>query len=293
MPWYKSGTVSVALNSNAVIGTGAAFIANSRVGDAFRGPDGGWYEVTNIASDTALSISPNYQGATNAAGTYALAPMQGYVKESADTLRALVNTYGTKLAALGTTGNYDVLPVVKGGTGGTDQASARAGIGLGAVAIESVVPVLKGGTGGATQAAARTGLGLKTAAAADILGTVSQSGGVPTGAIIETGSNANGTYTKYADGTMICGRTLDLSSLSITTPMGALFASAQQTGKSFAAAFSAFPTCLIKAISANANVYVGDFALPVTTASQAFYAIAPVSGSQNVTAVIFAYGRWF
>jgi len=120
MPWYKSGTVSVVLNSNAVIGAGTAFIANSRVGDAFRGPDGGWYEVTNIASDTAMSISPNYQGASNAAGAYALAPMQGYVKDSADTLRSLVNLYGAKLAALGTTGNYDILPANKGGTGISD-----------------------------------------------------------------------------------------------------------------------------------------------------------------------------
>lgn len=38
----------------------------------------------------------------------------------------------------------------------------------------------------------------------NILGTVSQSGGIPTGAIIESGSNANGTYVKYADGTLIC-----------------------------------------------------------------------------------------
>jgi len=103
MPWYKSGTVSVTLNSNAVIGASTAFIANSRVGDAFRGPDGGWYEVTNIASDTAMSIAPNYQGATNAAGTYALAPMQGYVKDSADALRALVNQFGGVLAVLGET----------------------------------------------------------------------------------------------------------------------------------------------------------------------------------------------
>jgi hypothetical protein len=103
MPWYKSGTVSVVQNSNAVIGTGTAFIANSRVGDAFRGPDGGWYEVTNIASDTALSISPNYQGVTAASGAYALSPMQGYVKDSADALRALVNQFGGVLAVLGET----------------------------------------------------------------------------------------------------------------------------------------------------------------------------------------------
>lgn len=88
MTWYKAGTVSVTSGSNAVIGSGTSFIANSRVGDAFRGPDGGWYEVTNIASDTALSIAPNYQGASVATGGYSLAPMQGYVKDSADALRA-------------------------------------------------------------------------------------------------------------------------------------------------------------------------------------------------------------
>jgi hypothetical protein len=36
-----------------------------------------------------------------------------------------------------------------------------------------------------------------------VVGTVSQSGGVPTGAIIERGSNANGEYVKYADGTLV------------------------------------------------------------------------------------------
>lgn len=42
-----------------------------------------------------------------------------------------------------------------------------------------------------------------TAAALDVLGTASQSEGTPTGAIIERGSNANGEYTKFADGTLI------------------------------------------------------------------------------------------
>lgn len=37
-----------------------------------------------------------------------------------------------------------------------------------------------------------------------IVGTVSQSSGVPTGAIIERGSNSNGEYIRYADGTQIC-----------------------------------------------------------------------------------------
>lgn len=46
-----------------------------------------------------------------------------------------------------------------------------------------------------------------------IVGTVSQSGGVPTGAIIERGSNANGEYTRWADGTQIATN----SNAAITT----------------------------------------------------------------------------
>lgn len=98
MTWYKAGTVAVALGSNAVLGTGTSFIANSRVGDAFRGPDGEWYEVTNIASDTALSIAPGYQGATVTAGGYSLAPMQGYVKDSADALRVATQEIASGVA---------------------------------------------------------------------------------------------------------------------------------------------------------------------------------------------------
>lgn len=230
MPWYKAGTVSVAQNSNAVTGTGTSFIANSRVGDAFLGPDGRWYEVTNIASNTAMSISPNYLGATAGSGTYALAPMQGYVKESADALRALVNQFGTKLAALGTTGNYDILPVNKGGTGAADSVNALANLGAQAksnslsalsfagFAADQLPYFTSNSAAGlatftafgrslvddATPAAARSTLQLGAAALAAIVGAVGQSGGVPTGAVMEYGSNANGSYLRLADGTQIC-----------------------------------------------------------------------------------------
>ncbi|SFS27615.1 hypothetical protein [Pseudomonas sp. NFACC42-2] len=88
MTWYKTGTVAVTQGSNAVIGTGTSFIANSRVGDGFRGPDGGWYEITNIASDTAMAISPPYGDSS----AYSIAPLQGYLKDSADALRTATKT---------------------------------------------------------------------------------------------------------------------------------------------------------------------------------------------------------
>lgn len=50
-----------------------------------------------------------------------------------------------------------------------------------------------------------------------ILGTVSQSSGVPTGAIIERGSNANGEYVRFADGTQICQFLLASTSVSAET----------------------------------------------------------------------------
>jgi hypothetical protein len=160
MPWYKAGTVSVTKNSSTVTGIGTAFVANIRVGEEFRGPDGVGYEITNVASDTALSIDPPYMGVTGT-GIYAVKPVQGYLKSAADALNALRLQFGAKLAALGTTGNYDTLPVAKGGTGAANQVDARAGLGLGAVATENILPVVKGGTGGNTAAAARAALGVK------------------------------------------------------------------------------------------------------------------------------------
>lgn len=123
MPWYSAGTVAVTNNNPTVTGTGTSFSANVRVGDALRGPDGLWYEVTNVASATVISIKPNYQGTTTAAGSYAIAPMQGYVKDSADALRGFVNQYGAQLASLGA---WSTAPTA---------ADARTQLGLGPLAI--------------------------------------------------------------------------------------------------------------------------------------------------------------
>jgi hypothetical protein len=47
---------------------------------------------------------------------------------------------------------------------------------------------------------------------ANILGPVSQAGGVPTGAVIEHGSNSNGSYVRFADGTLICRHRMNAGS---------------------------------------------------------------------------------
>jgi hypothetical protein len=126
MPWHRLGTISVTLNSSTVTGVGTGFAANTRIGDAFIGPDGRQYELANVASDTVISITPAYLGPTASGATYAIVPVQGYQKGLSDQVRDWVNTYGSKMAALGTTGNYDILPVNKGGTGGTTALGTAA-----------------------------------------------------------------------------------------------------------------------------------------------------------------------
>lgn len=138
MPWYRVGTVSVTLNSNAVIGTGTAFLANSRVGDAFIGPDGGQYEVTNIAGDTAMSISPPYRSASTATGAYALMPVQGYTKDLADQARTMIQQWGSTLAGLGSVSTENIVPIAKGGTGSNSAAGARTNLGLGSAATKTI-----------------------------------------------------------------------------------------------------------------------------------------------------------
>nr|WP_238343362.1 hypothetical protein [Pseudomonas sp. RW3S2] len=195
MPWYRAGTVSITAGQTTVTGTGTNFSLNARVGDAFQGPDGRWYEVANIASATVMGILPAYQGATVAAGAYGLAPMQGYVKEAADRLRQLVDQFGGTLAMLGTPANVAELRVNIGAAtrGANSDITSITG-------LTTALSVAQGGTGGNTPAAARAGLGLKNGAIFDVVGSVGSGGGT---AIIERGQNSNGAYTLYADGTLI------------------------------------------------------------------------------------------
>ncbi|MBA6067705.1 phage tail fiber protein [Pseudomonas mosselii] len=165
MPWYRQGTVAVTNGQTTVTGVSTDFALNARVGDAFQGPDGRWYEVANIASSTVLSILPAYQGSTVAAGSYGLAPMQGYVKESADRLRQLVEQYGGTLALFGNATDVVTLR--------TNIGAAKSGVNGDITSITGLTTALsieQGGTGATTAAAARTALNVMAVGAGGWLG---------------------------------------------------------------------------------------------------------------------------
>ncbi|MCA6107717.1 hypothetical protein [Bradyrhizobium cenepequi] len=125
---------------------------------------------------------------------------------------------------------------------------------------------------------------------ADIVGTVSQSGGVPTGAIIERGSNTNGQYVKYADGTMICWN--PNASASDATDSALNVFSGASGNWTYPATFVAQP-----AVSGGINGVVGlgrwltIGAGPASTQIVVWSYIQRAAG--NVSAGLMAIGRWF
>jgi hypothetical protein len=111
-----------------------------------------------------------------------------------------------------------------------------------------------------------------------ILGTVSQVGGTPTGSIIERGSNDNGQYVRWADGTQICFRQADIALADTAVAWAATFATAAYRATVFALSANPFFT-------GYGLKNVGDFTPRAWNSSGTRVALS--------NAEMFAIGRWF
>lgn len=115
----------------------------------------------------------------------------------------------------------------------------------------------------------------------NVVGTVSQSGGIPTGAVVERGSNANGEYVRYADGTLICTHTLNVG------PWAA---------HSSANASWTYPSAFSSSAKVSAN---GNTASPHVFNASSFGSAAGATvfygGSEAATGTVelIAVGRWY
>lgn len=121
-----------------------------------------------------------------------------------------------------------------------------------------------------------------------VLGPVSQAAGMPTGAVIERGSNANGEFVRFADGTQICTGTFPTLALA-----------ANERGSPVAQLFAAAFTGNIAAIAFNSAATVStDHFGCIAEGSASLTQLTPVFRN-GVTAQSFAFirycavGRWF
>jgi len=145
-------------------------------------------------------------------------------------------------------------------------------------------------TTGTDTARAVTPAGLLAGLRGNLLGTVSESSGDPTGAVIERGSNANGKYVRFADGTQICTLTQTGVSVAITTATGQLFRDNGTLATwTFPAEFAAAPVCIITPLS----TFIWGGMISATTTAATRNLLAAVSYNSTLAITNVAIGRWF
>lgn len=73
---YSTGTITTTNGSTAVIGSGTSWntSTNVEVGEYIQLPDEKWYKITNVGSDTSLSIETSYLGAGASGESYVISP---------------------------------------------------------------------------------------------------------------------------------------------------------------------------------------------------------------------------
>lgn len=101
MSWYRTGTAAFTNGNATVTGTGTAWIANASIGEGLIGPDGRTYEITDIASNTSLTISPPYLGSTASAQAYAIAPLRGRIADLIAEASSLLSSFATVRDGIG------------------------------------------------------------------------------------------------------------------------------------------------------------------------------------------------
>ena len=121
---------------------------------------------------------------------------------------------------------------------------------------------------------------------ANIVGPVSQSGGVPNGAIIEQGSNANGRWVKFADGSMQCS--LDGASVSsVSTSEGTIYRSSTSSW-TYPASFYEAP--VVTGSADDLKCWISTATPGVTSCSVQLKSAVSTASSVNFRLV--AHGRW-
>lgn len=114
-----------------------------------------------------------------------------------------------------------------------------------------------------------------------------------TGAIWESGSNANGEYIKFANGTMICQKSVTTD--NATNTWGSLYQSGSKSVGTFPAAFIEIPYCNMMWIQGSnglAMPAMSSGALSETTGPN-IAIVRPITHAYGGTVNITAIGRWF
>lgn len=297
--WYRKGTISVTNGSDIVTGVGSLWLdpkVGPQPGNIIYMPDGKPYEVGIVLSDVSLKLATLYGGASATGAAYAIVtPIVGSIP-------ALAAKVASTLAFV--EGQYDILDAWANGADTADVVITNPSTGA-SVTVPSLAKIVKMTGKAAVQALSAltpaadripyyTGPGAAALApltpfARTLLDDANAAEALATLGFIERGSNANGSYVKFADGTLICWHKMSAGSLDISVAFSGGF----RTGGvswTFPMAFLAAPAVSISPTDASA------FGVSISTVSgtSALFFLTSVSAQAAASraAYLIAVGRW-
>lgn len=294
---YTSGTITLTIGSTAFTGSGTGWLAAGfREGDTILGIEdnaGVEYVIASITGNGAGTLTQEWEGAT---GTYAYR-----MRYMADGAR--VTAQARNLIELLGNGNLQAEAGIDG-TGG-NWLSYYTGAGTKArTALTAFARSLLDDANAAAFYAtlgqipnAQVGNNLppdKAFRRGNILGTVSQTGGVPTGSVIERGSNANGEYVRFADGTQICIKAYE-ATVAIETSYSGVYIGTEIWD--FPAAFAGISpvvTSEARTVSGGSVFWHSSANRSiVATPETEFFIVSPNNRTLPLRIRVMAIGRWF
>jgi hypothetical protein len=281
--WYSVGTASVSNGSTTVTGQSTNWLSGGIIAGDYFLAAGELVPILTVNSNTSITLTDGWPGTTRATDSYKIIPASDAVRVLTATravLSLLTNGNVQALSGLTLAANKGLYATGAGALATHDQS-----------ALGRAIQALSGVNGGIIRA---TGAG--TAVMQAILGTVSQAGGVPTGAIVEKGSNANGEYVRFADGTQICWQVWDHVNENWTTASGSLFALATGIVWTFPSSFFTVSTTSVQGSAyRNATIALGcnAGAISVFQALVKPWSATSLASGLNKTVSAIAIGRWF
>lgn len=109
--------------------------------------------------------------------------------------------------------------------------------------------------------------------------------------VVESGSNTNGNYIKYDDGTMICYDGIGLGTISYSSTYGSLYTTSSYTNITFSQNFKSAPTMVC---SSSVDGGVGGVAMigNLTASGCKVWPSYPTQTSLKTSIYYIAIGKW-